>query len=309
MADTTLTDMLYSWTNCKLAGPMVPGFEDRELPEALGARALPPDDVFCFLLVDTWRERIWRMLGDLITDEVRAEFIRNPPEYVVSDDLSWLDDIIFDVTGKVVYMKELVADRFAAEYRAFRAGHATRTNDVGQFYRDGLRCLRPTEIEDRARLLFLNGQYPHATEAKLQAAIDEIDARKTSGGRQGRLYFAADESSLITRIGGSGHYLVYGSEYLYCLGIRVIGEWDTRQVLKSIGRPTMLVCDIPMSMMRPHTLGEFAGMIIEYLFCELAGLDSHALSPGSGSALSMMEDLPGKYIAGHYHPARVHAPY
>lgn len=249
------------------------------------------------------------MLEDLITAEVKDAFVGDPPEYVVSDDLSWLDGIIYEVTGRIVNMKELVTDRFANEYRAFRAGHGTRTNDVTPFYRHGLRYLRADEIEDRARAIFLNGQYPLGNEARLQDAIDDVDARKTSGGRQGWLYFAADERSLITRMGGSGHYLVYGSEYLYCLGIRTIGDWETRQALKSIGRPTIFVCDIPMSMMRPHTLDEFAGMIIEYLFCELADLPCHALSAGSGSALSIAQDLPGRCIVGHYHPARVHAPF
>lgn len=299
--------MLYDWSTCKFAGQMVPGYEDREIAQKLSDRVLPPDDVFCFPLVDTWRARIWRMLDDVITADVRDAFVRNPPEYVVSDDLSWLADIVFEVTDRVIDMKELVADRFASEYRAFRAGHATRTDDVGQFYRNGLRSLRPDEIENRARTIFLNGQYPGATETKLEAAIEDVDARKTSGGRHGRLYFAADESSLITQIGGSGHYLVYGSEYLYCLGIRVTDEWDTGKALKSIGRPTMFVCDIPMSLLSPYTHAAFVGIIIEYLFCELLGIDSHALSPGAGSALSMTHDLPGECIAGHYHPTRVHA--
>ncbi len=288
---------------------MVLGNEGREIPEDLAKRTPPPDDVFCLPLVDSWRDRIWHMLEDLVTAEVKDAFIGDPPESVFSDDLSWLDEIVYEVTGRIVNMKELVVDRFANEYRAFRAGHGTRTNDVGPFYSHGLRYLRPDEIENRARAIFLNGQYPLGNEARLKDAIDDVDARNTSGGRPGRLYFAAEERSLITRIGGSGHYLVYGSEYLYCLGMRTIGEWETRQALKSIGRPTMFVCDIPMSMMRPHTLGEFAGMVIEYLFCELANLPCHALSAGAGSALSIAQDLPGRCIVGHYHPARVHAPY
>jgi hypothetical protein len=70
----------------------------------------------------------------------------------------------------------------------------------------------------------------------------------------------------------------------------------------------MFVCDIPMRMIRPSTLGEFAGSILEYLFCELFGEQSHALSDGAGSALSLTEDLPGEYIVGHYHPARIYDP-
>jgi hypothetical protein len=300
--------MNYQWSSCKLAGPMLPGYEDREIAENIKVRPAPPADVFCLPLVDSWRARIWNLLRDYITDGVKAEFIRNTPEYVVCDDLSWLDDIIFEVTGETTNIKEWTADRLREEYRAFRASHATRTNDLAQFYRTGLRCLRAEEIEDRARSIFLNGRFNYATEDRIREAIDDIEARKTSGGREGRLYFCADERSLITRSGGSGHYLVYGSEYLYCLGIRVLSEWEAKRALKEIGRPTMLVCDIPMHLMRPHTLQEFAGSILEFLFCELVGRESYALGPGSGSALSLTVDLPPEHIFGHYHPAKIHDP-
>ena len=301
--------MNYRWSSCSFAGSMLPGHEDREIAENIKVRAAPPADVFCFPLVESWRQRIWTLLGDYITDEVKAEFARNPPEYVVSDDLGWLDYIIFEVTGETCDIKELTADRLSREYRAFRAAHATRTNDLAQFYRAGLRCLRADEIEERARTIFLNGRFNYATEDRLQMAIDDINARNASGGREGRLYFCADERSLITQTGGSGHYLVYGSEYLYCLGMRVTSEWETKKALKEIGRPTMLVCDIPMTLLRESTLREFAGMILEYLFCELVdGLHSHSLSPGAGSALSLNVDIPPQHIVGHYHPERVYDP-
>src|SRR3546814_621730 len=101
--------MYYCWSKCKFADPMLPGYEDREVVEDLTIRPLPPEDIFCFPLVDTWRKRIWRILADVVTDEVKAEFVRNPPEYVVSDDLSWLDDLVFKMTGVTVDMKELTA--------------------------------------------------------------------------------------------------------------------------------------------------------------------------------------------------------
>lgn len=255
------------------------------------------------------RARVWKLLSDCATDEVKAAFVSNPPEWVVSDDLSWLDDLIFDVTGEICQTKELLADRLAQEYRAFRAAHATRTNDLAPFYKHGLKFLRAGEIEDRARTIFLDGQSPYVTEERLQEAINDIQARNSSGGREGWLYFCADERNLITRPSGSGHYLIYGSEYLYCLGMRVTSSWETKRTLKRIGRPTMFICDIPMALMRYSTLQEFAGMIIEYLFCELVeGLESHALSPGAGAALSLTVDLPAEHIVGHYHPMRIYDP-
>lgn len=300
--------MNYQWSSCNLAGSMLPGHENREIAENIKVRPAPPVDVFCFPLVDSWRARIWDLLDDYVTDEVTEEFIRNPPEYVVSDDLGWLDDIIFKVTGETFDIKELTAERLTQEYRAFRVAHATRTNDLAQFYRMGLRCLRAEEVEDRARSIFLNGRFSTATEDRFQEAIEDMRARKTSGGREGHLYFCADERSLITRSGGSGHYLIYGSEYLYCLGIRVVSTWEAKRALKEIGLPTMLVCDIPTKLMRSRTLQEFAGSILEYLFCELAGFESSTLSPGSDFTLSLGVDLPPDHIIGHYHPQKIHDP-
>lgn len=223
-------------------------------------------------------------------------------------DLSWLDDLIFNINGKACQMKDLLADCQRQGYRAFRAAHATRTNDLAPFYKHGLRFLRAEEIEDRARSIFLNGQ-SHATEERLQQAIDDIQARKLPGGREGHLYFCTNESSLITENGRSGHYLIYGSEYLYSLGIRTIDSWETKRLLKGIGRPTMLACDIPMTLMTSTTLREFAGIIIAHLFCELdKKLESYALSPSAGSAFGLSADLPAEHIVGHYHPRRVYDP-
>jgi hypothetical protein len=138
-------------------------------------------------------------------------------------------------------------------------------------------------------------------------AIEDIGARRPKGGREGVLYFCADERSLVTRIGGCGHYLVYGSEYLFCLGIRVVDRREAKRLLKSIGRPTVLVCDIPMTLMRERTLREFGGMMVELAFCELLpDRESHSGSPWAGTALSIPVDLP--CIVGHYHPADVHDP-
>lgn len=279
------------------------------MPERLADRPVPPADVFVYPLVDSWRDRVWRMIADVATAEVRDQFVADPPEYVVSDDLSWLDDLILRVTGQTTDMRALEAERLSAEYRAFRAGHGTRTDDVGQFYREGLRLLRANDAEARARELWLGGQFPHATEAKLQAAIADIDARGQAGGREGRLYFAADERNLITRLGGSGHYLVYGGEYLFCLGIRLVDRWETKQVLKAVRRPTIFVCDIPMSMLRDSTIRNFGGSILEFLFSELVeDMEARALSPGAGSTLSLTCDLPPEYIVGHYHPVTIYDP-
>ncbi len=289
-----------------VTGNMLPGFEDREISP--GPRDVQ-EDVFCFPQVDTWRGHVWSMLDDLITDEVKALFMAEPPEYVVADDLSWLNNLIFRATGQDTSIKEETAWRMRLRYRAFQAAHATRTNDLGQFYTRGLRYLRPEEMEDRARALLLNGQAEGASECSIQAAIDALDARDERKGRTGQLYFCAGESDLYSDAGGSGHYLTYGSEYLYCLAIRAAWETSARKILKGLGRPTLFICDIPMKLISDRTIEEFAGMVLEYLFCELVeDLEAHSLSPGAGSALMIQTDLPASCIVGHYHPNKIYDP-
>jgi len=300
--------MTYQWATCRYAGPMKAGYEDREIAECISGREPVPDDVFCYPDVALWRDRVWDMLDDILTDPVKQAFRCSPPEYVVSDDLSWLNNIVLSASGGDVDMKSLLAERLRQEYGAFRAGHATRTDDLAPFYVQGLRYLRADEAEDRARALFLTPEFQHATEPLLQAAIADLDARSPSGGREGRLYFCADERSLIASHGVSGHYLIYGGEYLQCLGTRLIGRAESDRVLKSVGRPTMFVCDIPMRVIHDATLERFAGQILEILFCEIIGEQSHALGRSAGSGLSLSVDLPGEHIVGHYHPAKVSDP-
>lgn len=78
----------YQWASCGYTGAMKSGYEDRAIPESLAERGPFPEDVFVFPAVDNWRKGIWTLIGDIVTDAVKEAFKCNPPEYVVSDDLS-----------------------------------------------------------------------------------------------------------------------------------------------------------------------------------------------------------------------------
>lgn len=136
-------------------GTMHPAFEDRQISANPHDRAALPSDVFSFSMPHTWCDTVWRILSDQVTDEVRSAFCAAPPKYLVSDDLGWLDDTIEAVSGKPSDIKALLGARLREYYGYFRAGHATRTDDLTTYYERGLRVLRPHEVQDRVRLLFL----------------------------------------------------------------------------------------------------------------------------------------------------------
>lgn len=296
--------MYYEWKQCQLAGPMAADFSDREIGPLIGpdARPAPPADVLSIPHQKAWRHRVWLLVSDVVTEEVKQAVIDSSPEWLVSDDLSWLNEPIFDVTGQDVNIKSLLADRLSTSYRALRAAHATRVSDLSPFYTQGLRPLDPADFDSRAKELFVDDPASGGSLIKLNAAIAEVNAHGSSGARAGWLYFCADERELIR---DAGHYLVYGSEYLYCLGIRTTTTSSTKRIMKSVGRPTMLVCDIPMDLIGRHTLEEFSGVMLEAVFNELLGLEGAGFS---GSALSLQGSVPARCVVGHYHPETVKDP-
>lgn len=296
--------MNYSWQSCELAGKMLPGHEGRDIGP-LDTRLTPPSDVFCYAQPDLWLDDIWLLLSDHITDSVKDAFIAKPPKNIFSDDLGWLEKVIRKVTGERVDIKTVLADRLTSGYRALRAAHGTRTNDLSSFYENGLLVLRLEDIEQRAHQIFVQERGDPTAEDRLQSAITDLDEHRASGVRIGRLYFCAKESNLIERNGG-GHYLIYGSEYLFCLGMRVSSKRDAKERLKTIGRPTVFICDIPMAMVSPGTIREFSGIILEYMFLDLIGAaDQSFLASRGGSAFSLRRDLASEHIVGHYHPTTI----
>ena len=277
------------------------GVERRRISADASARPPAPRDVWDFERFETWREPLWRLLEDVLTSRVRAEFLRSPPEYVTSDELDWLDDIVRRAEDRHVEIKSLTAQRLATRYTRLRAGHATRTDNLARYYREGLRPLDLACAADRAREIFLGGAYPEIGPAQLEAAITEVGGHL----REGRVWFEANERQLITF---SGHYLLYGGEYLLALAASLEGARDYRQVLKAFGAPTMFVCDVPMELVGGRSLAEFAGCALETLFEHLRH-ETFKPDPHRGAAFCIRRPLAPEHIVGHYHPVGVRDPF
>lgn len=293
---------MYDWTKCPHASPMTPGHGHREIMPLTGPspRAMPSANVLSLPHRKQWTEKVWSLISDLVTEEVKQAVIASNPDYLVSDDLSWLNEPIMELLGHDVDMRELLSERLSSSYEAIRAVHGTRANDLSSFYANGLVPMNPGVVENQAKSLFASGGFAAAAN-KLASAITEVDARDPCGARAGWLYFCADDRDLTSK--GCGHYLVYGSEYLYCLGIRMIGSPATKRILKSIGRPTAFVVDIPISLIDRDTLEQLAGEMLVAVFNELLGIDEEPFE--LGFSISMQTPVGAKHIVGHYHPERV----
>lgn len=276
-------------------------FDHKLLSTRADERLAAPADVWDFVNHKTWHAAMWTLIDDFTGPAVRKAFLRKPPEYVVSDDLTWLDDIVRSTLGIEVDSKEELADRLMTRYRALRAYHGTSATSLEPFYTQGLRPLVIEEYHQRAREVFLSGQYPELSEGDLQRAIEEVGPET----REGRVYFEANEHLLTERC---GHYFLYGSEYLVAIAAHLGERRDYRRALKGVGRPTLLVCDVPMRQLRRGMVLALAGMALEAVFQELIDGEGYAPSKWRGIGFSISEPLHPACLVGHCHPTNLQDP-
>lgn len=257
--------------------------------------------VWCWENFHSWKDPLWQLMGDILTPSVVNAFKISPPEYVVGDDLSWLEEIIEDVTGLVIDVAEVLAVRLPNRYHALRAYHGSRPLNVSSFYEAGLHRLNPAHLEQRAYEIYLNSSFPELSFESVQSGIEKVG--RTS--REGLLYFEANESHLIEYC---AHYMLYGSEYLCAIAANVQGPHDYRQHLKKFGTPTIFVCDVPLALLDYRLLKEFAGQALESMFSQLIDPAFKHGESWRGAGLYIRHDLPREYLVGHKTPSLLKDP-
>lgn len=275
---------------------------DREIPSTRTARAPAPSYVWNYQAVHEWRTAVWEIGRDMLGEATKAAFLAQPPRFVVSDDLTWLDLAVKRGTGVSLDSKAEMAVRLKRHFTHLRASHATSAFDVTSFYTLGLLPLDAEAAKIRARNIFLSGDFPELTESDLNRAILEVGQDL----REGRVWFEANEQALVEEC---GHYLLYGGEYLIGIAASLRGQRDYRQALKGRGTPTLFVCDVPIADIHPATFLEFVGGALAILFQDLLdGMESRWIPSGEGAGFSIKRPLPPDAIVGHYHPADVSDP-
>jgi hypothetical protein len=157
--------------------------------------------------------------------------------------------------------------------------------------------LKPDEFHQQARSLFLGGSFPELSEGDLEAAIATVG----TDDRTGRVWFDGNEQMLVEEC---GHYMLYGSEYLIAIAANLRGHRNYRQVLKTLGTPTVFVCDVPLELAGDPLVQELAGTVIEMIFQELLGGKRFSLDEyrHRGMGFSIRKQLPPECLIGHYHP-------
>ncbi|SCX28571.1 hypothetical protein DSM25558_4507 [Agrobacterium sp. DSM 25558] len=171
--------------------------------------------------------------------------------------------------------------------------HGCRTIDASVYFREGLRLHDRGEMTARRAIIEKNTDL-HWTRNRVEEAIREVGNTLD----EGRLYVVADDTSLLKY---AAHYLIYGSEWMTA----VLSD-PARNVLKTIGAPTLLEIDLPLSMSSFRTRKELAiKMLNEWTRFACNKPDWSAPIDFS---FCLRSSIPACCIVGHSHPAELRDP-
>lgn len=188
-------------------------------------------NVFVWNNYRQWRKTVLLLLADLVDKNVLNELRQNPPTCFAGDNLEWLDRAIQKVKG--IDHSDICAtliNRFSSHYQFVRAFHGCRPESIESYKEHGLLPSDPALLNKLAFQLF--PQKKEAVQSIIQDLVTYQDCY------EGNVYFCLQLEELVE---DCGHYLLYGSEHLGAIGIR-IGE---PQVLRQRGRATIIECNVP----------------------------------------------------------------
>jgi len=214
--------------------------------------------------------------------------------------MTWLAAPVSDVAGEEVDVKEHVSDFLRASFTHLRAFHACRPVDVQQYFTHGVRPADPVQLTEHARSLLVSERCPEVSSEAFAAAVAQMEPYT-----RGEICFFFDDRPAIQE---SGHYCLYGSEFITSIAVRlpIPTPSDPRQLLKRFGRPTILVCDVPMVALEDGMTSEIGcTMLEEYYRTHLSRDDRPDFSGGFAS----YQRLEPHDIIDVQYPGRVFDPF
>jgi hypothetical protein len=195
-----------------------------------------------------------------------------------------------------IWRKVLKNSTLKKEYTHIRGYHACRPIDFDSYYKNGLRILNLVDLKPIAVNIFCS-HFPDLTPKDITEGFEYVNGET----RQGFLYFAIDKRELLTY---SGHYLIYGSEFLHGVAVYLRGKhgYNYSSILKNMGIPTIFECNIPIEYLNQSTIDDLDSILQKYVNSNLK------TSPRIDFSLIISKPINSDLIVNHSHPKRIPDP-
>jgi len=183
-----------------------------------------------------------------------------------------------------------------SSFERLRCFHLCRTDDVASYYNQGVRLVSRDTLRQQFRDMF--SDLPNEV---IKSAIGEFGDYSTPQ----QVYVGVDCRFLLQHC---GHYCIYGSEYLTALAVKIkTGDGqDHRQRLKTFGRPTVIVLEIPFEHLPPSD----ANGVIDELKRVASGDLDNVVMPNMllDYGISFNGPLSCEWVVDHSHPESIWDP-
>lgn len=193
---------------------------------------------------------------------------------------------------------DVISSVLTSKHEGLAVYHGCRTADVNLYYDAGLQRSCSTSLDKLAHSIFVARELTEITPQKLTEVTEKLGPRD-----DGRIYACLDSEWLLQY---AGHYLIYGSERLCAIASSLTAEGliDYRQILKRIGRPTILKVRVEWKYVSCQQLKEFCVLLAK----SLRDIRGGKTLPIEDFTFSFREDLPGSAILSHEHPSDIADP-
>ena len=254
------------------------------------------DDVWYIGEFETWKDIFFNLISDVVNQDVLTAFQANRPENFSSENFEWLNTLARTTNGSFVDVPSLLERRVKERYRAIRAYHGTRTDNITSFYVHGLLVLNPDKVKASVRENFLCERFPEVTETALTEAFEYVDLWREP--RENTVYFFTNHNMHSGMC--SNHYMSYGSEYMLSIICHLGRAFDSsyQEVIQETGRSTIIVCDVPLVLIPPPTLTALVKESLYDIFSSLLGAD-YNYQRGYGN-LYIIGSLPAENVISHH---------
>lgn len=240
---------------------------------------------------ETWFPALTRWLGPMLRRGAEGRLRRHDTSGFYDDGSEWLDLLSGELRHGLEEVTETLAD--ALEGARVRTFHGCRTEDAGEYLREGLRIHRREEVTERLRLLVpRNPRYAHAL-----PKLEEMMAECESGIDEGCSFVVLDERAMLRY---AAHYLIYGSEW----ACGVLNSADHGPLLEE-GAPTVLTVELPLHLPHHSQRGELATELLQGWCQQATGMRR---VPTVDFTFVLKVDLEPALVLDHRHPDSLRDP-
>jgi hypothetical protein len=242
-----------------------------------------------------WLKQMSVQAAHILNDDLKEYLLEGQPEQCWSDDLNWLPG---------VWVIDEMVSWLNNTYTSVKAYHACSPMNVSSYYENGLIGQRETSIISEFKKIFsdIDDEY-------LGKAIQSLHKSRGSN-EAGKIYFGTNIDDFINIDSGSGHYLIYGSEYILALAAKLMhmgcGYEDYRMRLRGVGTPTVFEVNIPLEQVEPVQIKGLAKTMLAVWGNKLLNIDA---DNKYGMGFVVWTDIKPSCIVSHIHPDKICDPY